>query len=1031
VGDLNSSAHTGESINAMFEGVTATIAKDATIKAASNTQAISTGYEPGGWAGASGTTSNAKSGVGTQDEKETVNVVFGTGATLKADRITLSALNNGEAKSSIEKGFQGGIFAAISKGSLPTESWYDTLITVGKDATLTASGDLTLYTADTSKSTSKVKSSGFSAGVNYNSMKGENEVHQENNIDILDGATLKSNGSGSVLVEAWQTTQATAETKYDGTGAVVASNTMKADNIVKRVARVNVGENVKITTADTADGDVVLMATSGLANSEDDYLKDKNDYIYTHASVESKGFVGLGNSKAHADIESTAEINIGGGTEIDAKGNAKLEALSTSFGKSLKYGVNELQRSISSIDDGYGIVTAAETLSAGGIPLPNAVAKNTLTFNTFINIHMRDENKAEKASDLTTKITSQTKEVTIQALNERLKVKSTAETTGKGMAGASNANAWNDAVLTNAVWIDDAQLKAAEHLTIIADNGGVWVPRLRTYMTTEDKDTSRVPYLPPLRPYFYAWSKSKLKAVGKAVAHARITGSQINQIRSYDTSKVTLSSTNGIVTHYASEPNKSVKSDVEANAKVPKIFGIKLGKTKTKEELIWYYFDRCDFCGTGKEYDVKPTEQMTLAKRYKEAYERALLPISDVVRMVEKVGAITRAHYGLFDDQTVASIYVLDVQHILKRDIRLTSDRIANYKLWTNTETDHTTYLLPTSAQLHEKGGRLDFVTEILSGDAFGDGKTRYISIYTAVTARAYANGIIPVGSTGTLNFLTGTLTLPPHADYELYLHEVSSAWLLKQFESGMMRRATAPQERLNACASEGGELPEMAYADALVPDGEKNGWLIYWLGNTPETAADVDETLVYLLVNSETDEIDAYRTSVNMLAAGDAPIDVSLFIYCDAKADRMEEKQYDVFFFDTPEGEMSLVKVFTETPGVEMLIPRFLQIKLRKFRVKDSGETAFCLYDQVLILSREEDGKASALNGFYTATITDDTFESAYLKITGLSDGNVIVIVKKDQPVWPEWVDDDTAEAIDGTCYKLIDGIWYETNRV
>ena len=144
-----------------------------------------------------------------------------------------------------------------------------------------------------------------------------------------------------------------------------------------------------------------------------------------------------------------------------------------------------------------------------------------------------------------------------------------------------------------------------------------------------------------------------------------------------------------------------------------------------------------------------------------------------------------------------------------------------------------------------------------------------------------------------------------------------------------------------------------------------------------------------------------------------------------------MEEVQYDVFFFDTAEGEMSLVKVFTETPGVEMLIPRFLQIKLRKFRVKDSGETAFCLYDQVLILSREEDGKASVLNGFYTATITDDTFESAYLKITGLSDGNVIVIVKKDQPVWPEWVDDDTAEAIDGTCYKLIDGIWYETNRV
>ena len=636
---------------------------------------------------------------------------------------------------------------------------------------------------------------------------------------------------------------------------------------------------------------------------------------------------------------------------------------------------------------------------------------------------MRDEKKANIPSGKITRITSWEDEIILKASNERMYIQNLAEASGKGAAGASNANAWIDTILSNAIWIDDAVLSAYKDLVITADNGGM--------TNTVTGNSVKTTYNEALQPLFYAWSSSKLKGIGKAKAHARVTGSQINQIRSYDVNKVTLSSTTGQVIHLASEPMASVRSVVKANAKVPKIFGIKLGKTKTKEELIWYYFNRCDFCGTGREYDVKPTEQMSLQKRYKAAYERALLPISDVQRMVDKIGAITRAHYGIFDDQTVASIFALSLQHILTRDIRLDAEKIAGYKLWTNAETDHTTYLLPNATQLHIKGGKLDFVTEILRGDALGDGKTRYIALYTAITSGAYARGIIPIGSTGTLNFLTGILTIPSQADYELYLHEVSSDWLIKQFESGMMRRASAPQDSLNACALENGELPEMTYADALIPDGEKNGWMIYWLGNTPETAADADETLVYLLVNRATDEVDAYRTSVNMLAAGDAPVDVSVYIYRDAKADRNEEELYDVFFFDTPEGEMSLVKVITNTIGEEMQIPRSLQIKLRRFRVKDSAETAFCLYDQVLILCTEENGKAGALDGFYTAAFDSSGFESAYVRVTYLDDGSLVVIVKKDQPVWGEWTGEDTAETIDGTCYKLIDGNWYEVDYV
>ena len=1029
VGDLNASAHTGESISAMLEGVTATITGEATIKAASNTKAIATGYEPGGWSAVGGTKSDAKSGVGTQDEKETVAVVIGTGATLKAQKVNLTALNNGEAESSIEKGRQNSILAAISKGSQPTESWYDTLITVGENAHVESTdGDVNLYTADSSDSTSKVKSSGFSIGVNYNSMKGENEIHQENNIDIVDGATIIAN-YGNVLIQAWQCTRATADTRYDGAGGVFAGSTMKADNIVKRVVRANIGENAKITADgsnyNNSHGNVVIMAVSGTGNANDDYLRGRYDNIFTRAIVECDGFVGLSDAKAHVDIDSTSEIVMGSGAEIDAKRKVKLEALSTSNMGSAKYSKDLLKMEIPDITLN-GVFTKAQALSKGGIPLPNAVAKATLNYYTFININMRDEKKANIPSDKTTKITSREDEIILKASNERLYIYNYADATGKGAAGVTNANAWIDTMLSNAVWIDDAVLSAYKDLVITADNGG-----MDPKNNASTNNSVKIKYIQALRPHLEAWSRSKLKAVGKAKAHARITGSQINQIRSFDVNSVTLSSTTGQVIHLASEPMASVRSRVEANAKVPKIFGIKLGKTKTKEELIWYYYNRCDFCGTGRKYNVMPTEQMSLKKRYKEAYERALLPIGDIQRMVDKVGAITRAHYGIFDDQTVASLFALDLQKILKRDIRLDADKIAHYKLWTNSETDHTTYLLPNATQMHVKAGKLEFVTEILRGDALGDGIERYISIYTAVTSGAYARPIIPIGSTGTLNFLAGMLTLPSHADYELYLHEISSEWLLKQFMSGMMRRAAAEQKRLNACALENGELPEMEYTDALIPDGNKNGWLVYWLGNTPETAADADETLVYLLVNSETDEMDAYRTSVNMLAAGEAPVDVSLYIYRDAKADRNEEELYDVFFFDTPEGEMSLVKVFTNTPGAEMQMPRSLQIKLRKFKVKDSDETAFSLYDQLLILSSVENGNVSALGGFYTAKIDNDRFESRYVVIMGLIDGNLVVIVKKDQPIWGEWTGEDTAETIDGTCYKLIDGIWYEVEKV
>ena len=34
---------------------------------------------------------------------------------------------------------------------------------------------------------------------------------------------------------------------------------------------------------------------------------------------------------------------------------------------------------------------------------------------------------------------------------------------------------------------------------------------------------------------------------------------------------------------------------------------------------------------------------------------------------------------------------------------------------------------------------------------------------------------------------------------------------------------------------------------------------------------------------------------------------------------------------------------------------------------------------------------------------------------------------IKKDQPVWPEWTGEDTAEDIGGGHFQLVDGQWQE----
>ena len=165
--------------------------------------------------------------------------------------------------------------------------------------------------------------------------------------------------------------------------------------------------------------------------------------------------------------------------------------------------------------------------------------------------------------------------------------------------------------------------------------------------------------------------------------------------------------------------------------------------------------------------------------------------------------------------------------------------------------------------------------------------------------------------------------------------------------------------------------------------------------------------------------------------------------------------------FFDTPEGEKSLVKVITDVlEERELEIPKTLRIVLRGFEIDGVDDTDYPFYsltDHFFAMNDGTDGEVSMFDGFYEAEINGGTFESTYTRIESIpkrdsdsvqdqvqdgsskddtdqeSDGipddgmdaSLKVTVKKDQSIWPEWTSKETSSDIGGGDYILVDGEW------
>jgi hypothetical protein len=186
---------------------------------------------------------------------------------------------------------------------------------------------------------------------------------------------------------------------------------------------------------------------------------------------------------------------------------------------------------------------------------------------------------------------------------------------------------------------------------------------------------------------------------------------------------------------------------------------------------------------------------------------------------------------------------------------------------------------------------------------------------------------------------------------------------------------------------------------------------------------------IIGLLYDEKTDKITAFRTSRAMIAAGMKDIEVSMYIFRDSRSDRMGEEKYLVMFYDTPEQEKNLVVLFSDVlENRELDMPKTMRVTLRSFSVAGSDLPVYSLTDNFFIVCDGTVGQVSLFDEFYTNTFDGQTFESDYLRIDGIRDGNISVTIRKGQPIWPEKTDETNATDLNGTHYEYVDNVWQDS---
>jgi hypothetical protein len=304
-----------------------------------------------------------------------------------------------------------------------------------------------------------------------------------------------------------------------------------------------------------------------------------------------------------------------------------------------------------------------------------------------------------------------------------------------------------------------------------------------------------------------------------------------------------------------------------------------------------------------------------------------------------------------------------------------------------------------TDSQYTAEGLNIRYVADRIHAtmEIGGLEKERNVDVITPLTKDAAQHPVIPFGADGSLDFATGELVLPGGGDIELNINEISARWLIEQLQSGSIHVLRTDLKQTDAFS-----LRKMNLSDGVIVEGiseaeEVNGLKRYWLGGTPETVQDPDQPLFWLIVDEETDELLAFRTSKRMLEEDGRSKETAMAIFTDSMNGWMNAGESLLVFYDSSTGD-STVSILSNAPvNREQEMADRMRIVLRGVRVNGSAWPAYSARDRYLVMAECRNGRVNVLDGLYTASYDGNTFESPYTRITGISEEEIRIIPKSD----------------------------------
>ena len=951
IGNLEAEAVVTETIRAKMDGVIALIeGGEAKILALGNAVSSGVGSAPGSLRAIDGGRSNVTAKMGADGARQSVRVEIGsksndTGIWSRKD-MEIRAENQGSATAEmVRKGAYS--LLNVNSSSQPTESWFDTGVTIFREAGLSTNGNMTVSSLSGVTAQSKVDNESLGLVLNVDTMKGENKADDINRLILEDGAALNAEGDLTLLANT--DFNIDAETIYQGGYDFIGSTSIQALNNVKRDVNLWIGNDVTLLT----NGALNVRCMSDL----------NSGHVLATAQQHVDDVIAFARAEATTKAMDYCTLSIGQRDIFRAKGKVVIESRTTA-----KKG------------DGYYadalVFIHKDDIKLYGAPEANATVNLDTRATVVIN---RD------GYYMTSIRNEETGGIYVSASNGQLSAFSNTDVRAASVYTKAFSTARTHVDADNCIWVDRTEFSSPYSAKLFAQIGDGGNARLNSNAFVS------------------------LQVAGSEYSTTTVEGSMKTTIRTSDP-------------HHVRGPETFVhktysSASVEQHARCKGNDYVTSHNPSSTDNTSYYRY--CDLCeGTS-----------SAPRALQSIVVKTMLPLHDVPSEDRPDASISVARFGGKDDRIAGEKYVLNYQLVLTEDTAVSKAQMDSMKLWANKPTGLDAYLLPNAARFFVDGeGGLRFISEVLHGDAFLDGEADDIDIFTALTPEAFAEPVVPIGSSSSLDFRNGLPSLAEFVDFELYVHEVSGAWFHDRFSDGFFRMLSADQNEINNCALRGFDLPQGRITEGLVEGEAIDERRLYWIGATPDTALSPDETLIFMLLDEETDEADFFRTSVNMLQRGEAPVDQSLYLYRDSKSDRSGVEKYNIMFFDTPKGQKSLVKTVTDVLGDRQLeTPTALKITLRRFYLEGADLPAYALFNHVFIMNDLTDGESSVLDGQYEATFRDGVFESDYTWVEGILTGELNVILKAGDDVWLMWVDALTAQDPAGDLYRLANGAWGE----